>query len=73
MGENLDMCACMQTLIHMSVCECVFEKEQFFLNPLTAMALTSEVFPAFCKPTRESSISCLKNKLKRNIVKNDEI
>lgn len=30
---------------------------------LTAMALTSEVFPAFWRPTRESSISCLKNKL----------
>jgi hypothetical protein len=30
---------------------------------LTAIALTREVFPAFCKPTRESSISCLKNKL----------
>jgi hypothetical protein len=30
---------------------------------LTAIVLTREVFPAFCKPTRESSISCLKNKL----------
>jgi hypothetical protein len=31
----------------------------------TATALTSDVFPAFCNPTRESSISCLKNKLKQ--------
>jgi hypothetical protein len=31
----------------------------------TATALTSDVFPAFCNPTRESSISCLKNKLEK--------
>lgn len=30
---------------------------------LTAMVLTRDVFPAFWRPTRESSISCLKNKL----------
>jgi hypothetical protein len=31
----------------------------------TATALTRDVFPAFCRPTKESSISCLKNKLKK--------
>lgn len=34
----------------------------------TATALTSDVFPAFCRPTRESSISCLKNKLVEDII-----
>lgn len=33
-------------------------------SSLTAMALTRDVFPAFWRPMRESSISCLKNRLK---------
>lgn len=35
---------------------------------LTAMALTRDVFPAFWRPIRESSISCLKNKLKCTLI-----
>lgn len=32
-------------------------------NALTAIELTRDVFPAFWSPTRDSSISCLKNRL----------
>lgn len=34
---------------------------------LTAITFTSEVFPAFCSPIKESSISCLKKRLKQQL------
>ena len=35
---------------------------------LTAITFTSEVFPAFCSPIKESSISCLKKRLQNEQV-----
>nr|ACR36208.1 unknown [Zea mays] len=42
------------------------------LKPPVAMEFTSDVFPAFWSPTNESSISCLKKRLRSQLRKNSQ-